>query len=227
MPTSTWRAISPILEIILDLDPRPTRILDLGIGTGKYGFLLREYLRYWDDHLHTSQGQLTMDGVEVFPEYVTDLQKKIYDQILIGDIVEVLPTLKSDAYDLILLLDVIEHLDQATGERVVRECQRVGAVVIVSTPQVFVPQPGKWDNAREEHLSVWNAQDFRRLGAAWSFVADNRIAVFARGVYQRQFRPIYRQARAWYLSLPLYIRLRLRAEAPYIAPFYRWLAGAK
>ncbi len=227
MPTSTWRSISPILEIILDLDPRPTRVLDVGIGTGKYGFLLREYLRYWDDHLHRQDAHLQIDGIEVFPDYITDLQRQIYDQILIGNAADILPQLPDNAYDLILLLDIIEHFEQTAGEHLLRECQRVASVVIVSTPPVFVHQPGKWDNPNEEHLSLWPKRAFASLGAVWVFDAENRIAIFAQAAYRSQLRPLFRLARTWYFRLPPFIRLHLRAEAPYLAPIYRWLAGAR
>jgi hypothetical protein len=43
MMTSALRTLSPapmIVQAVLSLDP--IRVLDLGIGTGKYGFLLRE-----------------------------------------------------------------------------------------------------------------------------------------------------------------------------------------
>jgi SAM-dependent methyltransferase len=223
LPTSTWRAITPILEVILDLDPRPRRVLDIGIGTGKYGFLLREYLRYWDDHLRVSANPIQIDGIEIFPDYVTDLQRKIYDQIQIGDAIQILPHIKDDSYDLLLVLDVIEHLDRATGMQLLRECQRVAALVIVSTPRIFVHQPEKWHNPAEEHQSLWAQADFNEAGFNWSFNADNRIVCFARGPYRSQFRPMFRTLRGLYYQLPYFLRSRLQVESPLIAPVYRWL----
>jgi len=227
MPTSTWRSITTILDIIMDLDPRPTRVLDVGIGSGKYGLLCREYLQFWENHLFRHPEKVVIDGIEVFPDYIGDLQRQIYDHIFIGDAANILPQLEYDSYDLVLLIDVIEHFEKAAGQKVLQECQRIAPVLIVSTPRVLVHQPAKWGNPAEEHRALWTRRDLKNCGACWFTIAGTQIAVFARGEYRWQFRPLFRQARALYYRLPLALQLRISTESKFIAPFYRLLTGAR
>src|SRR6266496_4491275 len=116
MPTSPWNSIPTILDVAMNLEPRPSKVLDVGIGYGKFGFLSREYLTFWNspDEARTVQ----VDGVEAFAGYVGALQEHIYDHVFLGDARDVLPTLGDDSYDLVLMIDVIEHFDKAEGERV-------------------------------------------------------------------------------------------------------------
>ena len=224
MPTSTWRSITPILDIIMDLKPRPARVLDVGIGSGKYGFLCREYLHYWEDHLFNTSSEIVIDGIEVFPDYVDTLQREIYNHLFIADAMEILPRFKNDAYDLLILIDVLEHCDELTGLNLLQECQRVAQVVIVSTPRVFVHQPPKWGNPAEEHKSLWSAKTLKACGACWFTQAENQIAVFARGEYQAQFRPWFRRMRSFYYRLPLALQMRLSTDSKLVAPLYQMLA---
>ena len=41
MPSSTWHNIETFVEIIREL--KPASFLDIGVGNGKWGFLVREY----------------------------------------------------------------------------------------------------------------------------------------------------------------------------------------
>lgn len=45
MPTSTWKNISTFIEIIRSVQPRS--FLDIGIGFGRWGLLVREYTDVW------------------------------------------------------------------------------------------------------------------------------------------------------------------------------------
>ena len=46
MPTSHSGQINTIVDLIISINPK--KILDVGIGHGKYGFLTREYLDVGD-----------------------------------------------------------------------------------------------------------------------------------------------------------------------------------
>src|SRR5947207_3113229 len=112
MPTSYPRSISPILEIVLQL--RPDSVLDIGTGSGKYGVLLREYLDQW--LAGSLQRRARIDGIEAHPAYVGALHRAVYDEVLVGDAVEIVRGLDR-RYDLALLVDVFEHLEPARGQR--------------------------------------------------------------------------------------------------------------
>lgn len=137
MPTSRFDEIPLVLKLLVDLEPPPRRVLDVGIGNGKFGFLCREYLRYWGPGAPPA---VRVDGIEAFPAYVGPLQRAVYDHVYIGDAAAVLPTLPGDGYDLVLLIDVIEHFTREQGAALLAHCRCVGTVVIVGTPGRFEPQ---------------------------------------------------------------------------------------
>lgn len=185
MPTSPIRNIEAILNIILELRPLPARVLDIGIGYGKFGFLCREYLTFWNSP--TSARPVVIDGIEAFPDYVGALQRAIYNHIFIGDARTLLPPIPDGAYDLVLLVDVLEHFTTKEGVRILAECRRIGKIVIVSTPQKFWPQGDSWGNMYERHRSLWTKPKLWRAGAVRVLGAENWIAIFAQAAYKYQF----------------------------------------
>lgn len=140
---------------------------------------------------------MRIDGIEAFPDYVQSLQREIYDQIMIGDARVILHQLPDDLYDLVVMVDVIEHMTTQDGFAALTDCQRVGKVVIVSTPRQFWKQEASWGNEHERHLSLWTRQDFVRAGAVKVARTENWVAVFARSPYKERFTTRYR---LWKLS---------------------------
>src|SRR5262249_12019991 len=138
MPTSPCRNIEQILEAVIELQPRPTRVLDIGIGYGKWGLLCKEYLGFWNSP--NEQIQVAVEGIEAFPQYIGKLQEQIYDRIYCGNARDIIKEMPDDAYDLVLMIDVLEHFDKHDGEAVIRDCKRIGKVFIASTPSEFWPQ---------------------------------------------------------------------------------------
>ena len=65
---------------------QPSSVIDLGCGTGKYGFLLREHLDLAAGRLGRDQWLVRIDAVEGYAPYVTELHRTIYDEIVVSDI---------------------------------------------------------------------------------------------------------------------------------------------
>src|SRR5208283_1293046 len=120
MPSSHHYQLNEIIELIIDTNP--AKLLDIGIGYGKYGFLAREYLELWEQGSSYDSHKRQIDGIEAFDEYITPVHRLIYDQIFSGDAKEVLPLIK-DRYDLILMIDVLEHFTHEDGVKVIEECR--------------------------------------------------------------------------------------------------------
>lgn len=152
MPSSDHRQIPIVVQTYLDLHPES--ILDIGCGWGKYGLLAREYLRDcpWMPNWVTVK---KVDAVEVFDKYITDIHRKIYDNIYIGDITE----LEIGEYDLILLVDVIEHIEKSKALELVENLKRKGKLLII-TPKEFMVHPERYGNKHEEHISHFTYKDF-------------------------------------------------------------------
>lgn len=169
MPSSHPFQIHEIVMLVKTLDP--LSLLDIGVGFGKYGFLAREYLELWDGREKYLEWRRRIDGVEGCAEYITSLQRLIYNNIYLGNAQAVLPTLQF-RYDLILLIDVIEHFTKEEGRAILKQCQRLGKNMIISTPKDTIMREGTFGNPLEAHVSQWTLDDFRPLGNY--FVVNNQ-----------------------------------------------------
>ena len=156
MPTSHPHQITKVLELITTTDPKS--LLDVGVGFGKYGFLTREYLDLSDQTAKGGKWSRRIDGIEGFAPYISDLQRRIYDDIHIGDALEILPRLEH-RYDLALLLDVLEHFDYDGGIKLLRLVRERTRNFIVSTPIDIGVQSAVYDNVLETHRFQWRKYD--------------------------------------------------------------------
>src|SRR3972149_759069 len=87
MPSSRPELIPFVINLVMQLQPRS--ILEIGTGFGEYGFLFREYLDIWGAaadpaRLSRENWQVRIDGIECFAPYISDLQRRIYNRIIIG-----------------------------------------------------------------------------------------------------------------------------------------------
>jgi len=160
MPSSHSNQLNEIVRLICLTDPQS--LLDIGIGFGKYGFLAREYLELWDGREKYGDWKRRIDGIEVFPQYVTPMHKIIYNNVYIGNALDILPALKEN-YDLVLLIDVLEHFDFQDGVRLLEECKRRCRNIIVSTPRRMTAQKDAFDNPFETHRFQWQRKHFDRF----------------------------------------------------------------
>ena len=175
MPSSRPNHIPTVLGVVGQL--KPTSILDVGIGFGKWGHLFREYTEIV--HAESDPGRyrrenwkVRIDGVEGFQSYITPMHEYLYDHLYVGDMREEVPRL--GVYDLIFLGDVIEHVTKADGLELLRAClDRAVKAVLVTTPATFVEQGAVCDNQLERHRSSWAASDFHALGRGATAVEND------------------------------------------------------
>lgn len=160
MPTSHMYQIADIMELILFTQPQS--ILDVGTGFGKYGFLSREYLELWDGKQQYCDWKIRIDGIEGYENYVTAVHQFIYNNVYIGNAINILPNL-AVKYDLILVIDVLEHFEYNQGRILLKECAQIGKNMIVATPRNIGIQKDIFDNALEMHKSQWTEKDLQFL----------------------------------------------------------------
>src|SRR5918995_1662999 len=86
---------------------RPRSVLDVGVGFGKVGMLVREYLECWYGRYAPSSWQITLEGIEIFEGYRNPLWNSMYNRVHIGDAKAVIGDLRP--FDLAVCCDVIEH----------------------------------------------------------------------------------------------------------------------
>lgn len=148
VPTSALEVAPVVLYLVETADPHET-VLDVGPGRGKYGLLLREYL---------NAPPRRIDAVEAEPSYVDDRLRALYDDVLVGDVLDV-PAEALEPYDVVLLVDVIEHLEKADGLELL---SRIPGRIVISTPVDFFSN-GPGLPPSEEHRSHWTRADFDEL----------------------------------------------------------------
>jgi hypothetical protein len=176
MPSSRPELIPFVVNLVMKLQPQS--ILEIGTGFGKYGFLFREYLDIWgaaSDHkrLAPENWQVRIDGIECFPAYISELQRLIYDRLIIGDAAQEIDKLPS--YDLVFLGDVIEHFPKDEGQTLLMKClTHANRMVMVTTPGYFHPQGPEYGNVREAHHCLWTGEDFKRFPGAECYLIAER-----------------------------------------------------
>ncbi len=206
MPSGPLIATRLIVNTVLELQPR--RIVDLGMGTGKYGFLLREQTDLAQGRLAREDWQLRIDGVDGYADYIGDHQRSVYDEIFVADVRDFLRDREGEPYDVALLLDIIEHFPPDAAAEFLGEALDAASYVVVSTPKGFYPQADE-PNELERHWSWWPKSGLRalakRCGAEASItqVRMTNLAVFSR----RSAPPAFSTERRYELSSFLKDRL--------------------
>lgn len=141
-----------------------TSVLDVGIGWGKYGLLMREYLGQHDIMRKREDWELRVDGIEIYPDYIKKHTEHIYDEIFVLDIrvFSQIPTMwcSDPQWDLILMIDIVEHLTKEEGIQVLKDLLPHAKWIVISTPLEMEKQPIELFHENEEHISVWSRGDF-------------------------------------------------------------------
>ncbi len=169
MPFSYSSQLSTIVGFAERL--QPAAVLDVGVGMGQYGFLLRNNLEninlFKIDGSHGIQRskdewKVRIDGIEGCPVYFTPVHDYAYNRMLVGDAIEQLATLPAASYDLVLAIDILEHFEKAQGYKFLQACQRVSrGAVLISTPLDFHEQEVE-ANPLENHRSHWVKSDLQQ-----------------------------------------------------------------
>ncbi len=158
MPISDIHAIPAILDEVYRLQPE--RMIELGIGFGKYGVLCREVLDAMYGRCRPNQWQRKIYGIEGFKEYANPCWE-IYDSVTVADFT----TVPVDGYDLVLMVDSLEHLEPAAGRAYLDGLIARNRHVIVSVPLGSMPQGATFGNEYECHRTTFHGNEFGRYGA--------------------------------------------------------------
>ncbi len=166
MPFSQSSQISIILNHIEQLNP--STILDVGTGMGQYGFLMRtnlENIHLFQIEAHRgwqrpkTEWRVRIDGIEGCDVYVTPVHEYCYNQLMIGDALDILPTIADNQYELVLAIDILEHFSIDDGIIFLNHLKRITSkTALISTPKTFIPQDVP-ANPYENHRSLWHQSE--------------------------------------------------------------------
>ncbi len=162
MGTSNWQQIPFCVEALMKI--APMRVLDVGVGFGRWGIVVREFCDVWYQRVFRNDWKVRVEGIEVFPQNIDEYHRSFYNQIHVGDAAKVLPTLEGP-FDVVIFGDVLEHFTKEVGEGLLRTALDKSQYVIVNIPLgEDWPQEAQYGNEHEEHLAVWAPDDFAGFG---------------------------------------------------------------
>lgn len=126
-------------------------VLDIGCGTST---LLRQI------------GVKFSAGIEGYkPAFEKAMQLKTHDQLIYGDVRDVLSYFRPGQFDACIALDVIEHLPKPDGLNLLDAMEKIARnTVVVFTPNGFLPQRHMSVSDLEEHLSGWEVAEMQQRG---------------------------------------------------------------
>lgn len=158
MPTSCYTHIPQVLDEVYALQPE--RTLELGVGFGKWGVLLREILDAIYGRCRRSQWQREIQGIEVFASYDNPAWD-VYNDVLIENFVDS----PSDGWDLVMMMDSLEHMTPEVGRPFLAGLVERNKHVIISVPNGPMPQnEAVYGNEHERHLWTFNnLEEFERF----------------------------------------------------------------
>jgi hypothetical protein len=125
MPSSDPATIPKVLSLVSMLNPR--RILDVGAGNGRYGFLFRECLDLNYARFSKEQWQVVIEGLELDAGYLSPVHQ-MYTSMYVGDWNNFAPK----RYDIIFMGDVLEHFED--WQSALQKARAYSAVTIVVSP---------------------------------------------------------------------------------------------
>ena len=146
MPSSDPVTIPKVLDLVFKLSPRT--ILDVGSGNARYGFLFREILDWNYGRMDPDTWQVAINAVEVDESYLTPVHRYVYNEIAIGDWMEVEPI----NHDVIFMGDVLEHFED--WESALNKAKDHSAITIVAAPnwKGSIAQDDWFGHKHESHL---------------------------------------------------------------------------
>ena len=181
MPMSNPWHLATVLHFVEKLNPKS--VLDVGIGMGTYGFMVRQFLDISQERLKRSDWKLRIDGVEIFEAYRNPLWEYAYDSVVLRDIWQALPEL--GAYDVVICNDVLEHFPKATAQSLIQMLLEHAPVVIATTPNRHWEQGAWGGNEAETHHCLLEAESIPHLccevrtGATSCFLISKDIRLAA------------------------------------------------
>lgn len=162
MPLSSPDHVPAVLHFVRSLQPKS--VLDVGIGTGSYGLLLRQYLDIAQLRLRPEEWTVRIDGVEIFEPYRNPVWDFAYTNVVIGDIRELAAHL--DRYAVVLCNDVLEHFPRGEARALVTSLLDGCDVLLATSPTREYPQGAWGGNEAEAHHCLLGPPDFDGLVAS-------------------------------------------------------------
>jgi hypothetical protein len=178
MGTSNWQNIPFCVEALMKIAPE--RVLDVGIGFGRWGIVVREFCDVWYGRITPDAWSVHVEGLEAFPGNVRPYHRHFYSNIHVVDAADYFRTLEA-RFDVIIFGDVIEHFPKAVGRELLEKSVASSTYTLVNVPLgEDWHQEETYENPYERHLAAWSLDDFAAFPVVRSaFFTDYALRPFA------------------------------------------------
>jgi SAM-dependent methyltransferase len=137
MPYSFNDLNKNVVEFVKNKYDKHTRVLDVGVGSGKYSELFKNFFN-------------KIDGIEAWLPYIDEFKLvEKYNNLYVDDIMNKLNILTH--YDLVILGDVFEHLSKENARILLNELIKNNNEAIIMVPFESIQGPYQ-GNSFEIHL---------------------------------------------------------------------------
>lgn len=105
-------------------------------------------------------------GIDAYAPAIRESQKyNIHTAYKRGNVIALDRYFPKKSFDAVIALDLIEHLEKKDGKVLIEKMTRLARkIVIIMTPQGFVPQKATQGNEFQIHKSGWSIADFTGQG---------------------------------------------------------------
>ena len=105
-------------------------------------------------------------GIDAYlPSIEKGRQLNTHDELILGDVRNLLQKFKPKSFDACVALDVIEHLSKSDGYKLMAEMEQIARKkVVFLTPSGFLPQGNAAQDDFQKHHSGWEPDEMRNRG---------------------------------------------------------------
>lgn len=178
MPCSGYEPIAPVMNKVRTIAFQGNvrvinNCLDLGVGMGQWGVMLRMYLDYYIGNMPGSDKALYMEGVEGFEGYRCANWQN-YDHVWMQNILDVVIgnyPLSLKSWDLITMIEVLEHFDKEHGRTVLQWIKKNCKHAVIS--YFNGDQDECLGNPLEKHRAKWTFEEIKEIFPGAEHICGN------------------------------------------------------
>jgi 2-polyprenyl-3-methyl-5-hydroxy-6-metoxy-1,4-benzoquinol methylase len=140
--------------VISEIPQGSYTLLDVGIGRGIFGYLLRMQ--------RLTNGYMV--GIDIHKNHLSMVKYyRVYDDLILCD-ARFLP-FRNRSFDFIICTEVLEHLKKEDGISLLDKLEHIVIKkIVITTPNGFVPQGPLGGATSEIHRSGWYMRDLKKRG---------------------------------------------------------------
>lgn len=159
MGTSNWQNIPFCIDVLMKI--APSRVLDVGVGFGRWGVVLREFCDVWYGRIHAPDWKIEIHGIEGFEKNLSAYHRSFYTHLHVGDANDLIHSIPGP-WSVVIFGDVLEHFTKDAARKHLATSLARSEYVLVNIPLGEDWEQGEaYGNKYERHLSTWYAEEFQ------------------------------------------------------------------